>query len=62
MIDEPQNERQSEKPDSFIPSPRPVYSTKDYSSKRHNPPPPPIQPSAARDRVRRRRMNRNNSV
>ncbi|MGJ3238873.1 MAG: LCP family protein [Anaerolineae bacterium] len=62
MIDEPKNDRQSEKPDPSIPSPRPVYSTKDYSSKRHNPPPPPIQPSAARDRVRRRRMNRNNSV
>jgi len=49
---------QQEQDQPSIPSPRPVYSTKDYADKRKAPPPPPIsQASAARERVRKRRMS-----
>ena len=59
MIDEPQNGTGSDNKEASIPSPRPVYSTKDYVNKRNSPPPPPpAQNSTARDRVRKRRMNK----
>lgn len=58
MIDEPQNGNGSDSKEASIPSPRPIYSTKDYANKRNIPPPPPIQNSSARDRVRKRRMNK----
>lgn len=65
MSDEPQNEIKQDGAEASIPSPRPVYSTKDYADKRHMPPtPPPIETSAVRDRVRRRRIHKrgNNPV
>ena len=59
MIDEPQNGTGSDNKEASIPSPRPVYSTKDYANKRNSPPPPPpAQNSAVRDRVRKRRMSK----
>ena len=62
MTDEPQNEIKTDGEEASIPSPRPVYSTKDYAEKRNvPPPPPPIETSAARDRVRRRRKNKRGS-
>lgn len=64
MIDEPQNGQMDNNNEASIPSPRPVYSTKEYANKRNAPPPPPpMQNSAVRDRVRKRRMNnRGNSA
>ena len=58
MTDEPQNKLHNDAQEASIPSPRPVYSTKDYSNKRQVPPPPPTQISAARDRVRRRSISK----
>lgn len=59
MINEPQNGNESDNKEASIPSPRPIYSTKDYVNKRNSPPPPPpAQNSTARDRVRKRRMNK----
>lgn len=56
MPDEPYSGQGGE--DSSIPSPRPVYSTKDYAHKRNTPPPPPpTASSATRDRIRKRRLN-----
>ena len=58
MTDESQQGQRGEHGEASIPSPRPVYSTRDYSEQRKvPPPPPPVQASAARDRARRRRMN-----
>lgn len=58
MTDESQQGQQGHEEEATIPSPRPVYSTKDYHNKRQVPPPPPVQASAVRDRSRRRRMNK----
>lgn len=57
MIDESSN-GQIQESEASIPSPRPIYSTKDYSDKRKSPPPPPSQSSAARERVRKRRLHK----
>ncbi|MGB7341930.1 MAG: LCP family protein [Phototrophicaceae bacterium] len=63
MIDAGQNGQQDDQSEASIPSPRPVYSTKDYANKNRTPPPPPPQSSAVRDRVRKRRRNqRGNSA
>ncbi|MEM9950565.1 MAG: LCP family protein [Chloroflexota bacterium] len=60
MADAPQGGQQDNFQDEpSIPSPRPVYSTKDYGNQRKSPPPPPPQMvSSARDRVRKRRMHK----
>lgn len=59
MTDESQQGHHGGEEEASIPSPRPVYSTRDYSDKRQvPPPPPPMQASAARDRAKRRRMNK----
>jgi LCP family protein required for cell wall assembly len=62
MLDEKSNERSAE--EASIPSPRPVYSTKDYADKRNVPPPPPpdMIRSHARERALRRRSSSKNSV
>lgn len=62
MLDEKSNERSGE--EASIPSPRPIYSTKDYADKRNAPPPPPpdMLRSNARERALKRRANAKNSV
>jgi LCP family protein required for cell wall assembly len=62
MLDEKSNERSAE--EASIPSPRPIYSTKDYADKRNAPPPPPpdMLRSNARERALKRRSSSKNSV
>lgn len=63
MADAPQNGQVDDQVEASIPSPRPIYSIKDYENKTRTPPPPPPQTSAVRDRVRKRRRNqRGNSA
>src|SRR5690349_4207303 len=62
MLDEKPNERSGE--EASIPSPRPIYSTKDYAEKRAAPPPPPpdMLRSAPRERALKRRSSSKNTV
>lgn len=62
MLDEKSNERSAE--EASIPSPRPIYSTKDYANKHNVPPPPPpdMLRSNARERALKRRASSKNSV
>lgn len=54
--------RTTENPETSIPSPRPVYSTSDYATRRTAPPPPPpTRTSGMRDRSRRRRGSNNSA-